>query len=314
MVAAALPFIFHVSSLHQSPSDMCSVLHDAHADLLAQTAHSGAVLIRGLPKVGANEFREAIAALGLAPLRYAGGDAPRTHIVDGVYTSTSLPPEREISMHNEKGYSNAYPELVAFYCSKAATKGGETPLCDGRLLLEALPRDLVSRFESLGVTYIQNLQSVRGSTKTWQETFETDDQNTVNVQLNAIGATFQWQSGVLRVLETVPAVITHDINGQRAFFCQADRWHHSHLPPPVRSALLADRKPEELYHHCRFGDGSEIPETLLEKIRSEKLRLKTTFTWEEGDILLVDNALCLHGRNSFEGERHILACLANRRP
>jgi alpha-ketoglutarate-dependent taurine dioxygenase len=48
----------------------------------------------------------------------------------------------------------------------------------------------------------------------------------------------------------------------------------------------------------------------LDEIREVYRKAAVTFTWEKGDILMLDNFLASHGRESFVGPRKILVAMA----
>ena len=110
----------------------------------------GALLLRGFAVDGAADFaRVAQQAARLfpdprpdateaGPLRsYAGGDSPRTNVLQGVYTSTDAPASSDIALHNEMSFDPRWPSKVMFYCEQAPGSGGETPLADSRAVLAA---------------------------------------------------------------------------------------------------------------------------------------------------------------------------------
>ena len=49
---------------------------------------------------------------------------------------------------------------------------------------------------------------------------------------------------------------------------------------------------------------------MLEHIRDAYAQEKTLFTWQRGDILLLDNVLLAHGRSPFAGTRKIVVAMA----
>jgi alpha-ketoglutarate-dependent taurine dioxygenase len=101
----------------------------------------------------------------------------------------------------------------------------------------------------------------------------------------------------------------HPVTGERLWIGQADHWHPSGLNPAVR-AEMSRRMPEsEFPFNAFFGDGGGLDESALalvrEAIRAEIVR----YSWEKGDVLVCDNLLVSHGRDSFEGERKVYVTL-----
>jgi alpha-ketoglutarate-dependent taurine dioxygenase len=58
-----------------------------------------------------------------------------------------------------------------------------------------------------------------------------------------------------------------------------------------------------------FGDGSDIPMSTKENVLKVIDSHTWTFEWQRRDVLIIDNLLYWHGRNSFKGKRKILAGL-----
>ena len=48
--------------------------------------------------------------------------------------------------------------------------------------------------------------------------------------------------------------------------------------------------------HARFGDGSEISAEDLAAVRAAYRASEVLFPWQEGDFLVLDNEMALHGR------------------
>lgn len=71
--------------------------------------------------------------------------------------------------------------------------------------------------------------------------------------------------------------------------------------------LGEDKLPTNAY----FGDGSPIPVEALDTVRRLLWDQATFFTWQQGDVLMLDNYSVCHGRNTFEGERRILVAMTS---
>jgi hypothetical protein len=87
-------------------------------------------------------------------------------------------------------------------------------------------------------------------------------------------------------------------------------FHVSNLSAPVREALLAEFKDDELPRNAFYGDGSAIESSVLDEIRETYKATAIAFPWQRGDILMVDNFLVSHGREPFAGPRKVLVALA----
>jgi muconolactone delta-isomerase len=207
-------------------------------------------------------------------------------------------------------YSREYPALIAFYCEIPPEVGGATPLADCRRVLRSLPPELVDRFRTRRLRYVQNLHAGAGLGRSWRDTFETDDRDEVEAILARRGAELQWKAdGSLRVAEVVDPIIAHPSSGELVFFCQAHLWHASSLDPRTRDALRKLVPEEDHYHTCTFGDGSPIGEDDLGEIRRALDAAAIELPWQRHDVLVLDNLLIAHGRRPFQGPRRVLVAM-----
>lgn len=62
---------------------------------------AGAVLLRGFDVKTANDFNDVVEAFGYEELPYAGGAAPRSHVVGRVFTANESSLDRNIPFHQE---------------------------------------------------------------------------------------------------------------------------------------------------------------------------------------------------------------------
>lgn len=292
------------------PGAVVDWLHQYRDRLLGEAAECGAVLLRGLGLGGPTGFEPAARALLGELSSYRGGDSPRQRLAPGVYTSTSLPGDREIPLHNEMSYSNAHPAHVLFFCESPALRGGATPLLDGRWLLHHVPERLARRAREVGLRYVQRMPDGRGLGKPWQATFETDDRHKVEGLLERREVEFEWRpDGSLVTAEIVSPVVRHPLTGAEAWFSQLDQWHASMIDRETQE--LIEELGELRYHDVYYGDGAVIDAAEVARLRAVARSRQVVIPWEQGDILLIDNLVTLHGRQPFEGNgRRVLVAMA----
>ncbi len=243
-------------------------------------------------------------------LAYVHGNSPRTKIGNNIYTSTEYPPEIAISMHNELSYATRWPARLLFFCETAAATGGATPLTDGARWFSSLDREVRDGFSS-GIRYIQNLPNGHGLGKSWQDTFETGDRNTVEDYLSAAGATWEWTTSGLRVSQVRPATTRHPLTGAEVWFNQADQWHLATLEDEIAVALAQIMPEEDMPQSVRFADGTPIPDDFVLQIRDRGFESAVDVEWRSGDVLLIDNVLVAHGRRTFTGSRRVLVAMSD---
>jgi alpha-ketoglutarate-dependent taurine dioxygenase len=266
----------------------------------------GAVLFRGFDLSGAADF-ESVAATIASDLFAEYGDLPPEAASERIYGSTPYPPDKTILFHNESSHLSSWPLRQFFFCVVPAQDRGETPLLDCRAVCDALDPDILDQFARKGLTYVRNFSE--GIDVPWQEFFHTDEKSDVERMCAEGGMTCEWTEEGLRISQAAQAVTTHPRTGERIFFNQVQLHHVSCLDPETRTALRQLFADEDLPRNVYFGDGSPIPDELIDKIGETYEDLCVEFAWQAGDLIAVDNMLVAHARRPFGGERKILVAM-----
>jgi alpha-ketoglutarate-dependent taurine dioxygenase len=268
-----------------------------------------AILFRGFGVEDSSAFQSCAAALSPELLSYTERAAPRQEVHDRVYTSTEYPADQCIPLHHEMSYSHMWPMKLWFYCAQPAAEGGCTPITDDRKVIGLIDERIRDEFLKKGVMYVRNFGE--GADMPWQEVFQTEDRHVVEKYCEETFIEFEWRSqGRLRTRQVRQVMVKHPETGDEVWFNHAHLFHVSNLEPAVRQALLKEFRDDELPRNAFYGDGSQIPDATLEAIRRTYSDAAVRFPWRKGDLLLVDNILASHGRDSFSGERRTLVAMA----
>jgi alpha-ketoglutarate-dependent taurine dioxygenase len=274
-------------------------------DIKASLLNVGALLFRGFESIDIPKFEQLLRIVGGEPLEYVYQSTPRTRVSGNIYTSTEYPPHQRIPFHNEMSYSREWPLKIGFYCVTAPRTGGETPLADSRKVFEQIDPSVRATFERKGVMYLRNYGE--GLDLPWQQVFQTEDRATVERYCEKAGITCEWKSGDrLATYQVCKAAATHPLTGAHVWFNQAHLFHISALEEEVQTLLTRAVSEDDLPRNARYGDGSAIDRSTLDHIRGVYDGQHIQFSWQEGDILLLDNMLMAHGRNPFVGPRRIV--------
>jgi alpha-ketoglutarate-dependent taurine dioxygenase len=283
-----------------------------HRDALRATllAH-GAVVLTGLglrDDVDAGAALRTLAPGGLLPEREAF--APRQAYPGGVHSATKWPAHQQMCLHHELSYGTWLPGTMVFACVVAPSSGGATVVADAAAVLDALPPDLVARFEREGWRLDRSYNDDIGAP--WSEAFGTDDPDAVERYCRDNAIEFAWQpGGGLRTRQRRPAVVRHPVTGVRCWFNQVAFLNEHTLDPEVREFLVEMYGEDALPFTTRFGDGSPVGEDVVALINGVYEQHTLREPWRAGDLLLVDNVRSAHGREAYEGTRSVLVGMAD---
>lgn len=283
-----------------------------HKPLIEQELlNHGAILFRGFGNETVEHFSQFVRAIAIDVLDYQERAAARTQVASQIFTSTEYPADQSIPLHHEMSYSHNWPSKIWFYCRQPAAAGGRTPIADDRKVIGMLSPMIKKLFLERGVMYVKNYGE--GLDLSWQDAFQTEDRATVERYCREAMMECEWRSGGrLRTRALRHVMVTHPKLGTTVWFNHAHMFHLSNLSAPVREGLLSQFAEDEVPRNAFFGDGSSIPDSLMEHVRETYRRATVGFDWERGDILLLDNFLASHGRDPFKGPREILVAMAER--
>jgi alpha-ketoglutarate-dependent taurine dioxygenase len=199
---------------------------------------------------------------------------------------------------------------MLFACLRAPTGGGATPVAGSPAVLQALPKELVERFERVGWLLIRNYHEDIGASLA--EAFGSDDRRAVEGYCRAHAIRFEWQAdGSLRTWQRRSAVVRHPLTGRRCWFNQIAFLNEWTMAPDLREYLVEVYGAEGLPFNTRYGDGDPIGEDVVHAINAVYDSNTVREPWQAGDLLLVDNLGAAHGREPFEGPREVLVAMAD---
>jgi hypothetical protein len=273
-------------------------------------ARRGFALLRGTGVADAASFASAVAALGIETEdRY--GDLPHEGESPGVFRTTEYPPSESIFFHSEASHMARAPRLITFACIEPAAVGGTTPLSDNARALAALPRDIVHMLEIEGLRYERTF--IPGLDVSWETFFGTNDRSLAAERATAEGLAFYRDSdGVPRAIACRRAILVQR-GGLFCLFQQIALHHPAFLDSDLR-ADLAQVCGSVMPRNVALGSGAPLPDSWAIAIHDAQCRAALAFTWEPGDVLVVDNVRMSHARAPFEGPRRHLVMLSRLSP
>lgn len=268
----------------------------------------GAILFRGFDVSNAPDF-ESVAGAIAGDLFSDYGDLPHERESDRVYGSTPYPPDQMILFHNESSHLSSWPLRQFFFCVTPAPDRGETPLLDCRKVLKAFDPAIREKFARTGLRYVRNFSE--GIDVPWQDFFHTTDKAEVEANCSAAGMACEWTSEGLRISQQAEAVRVHPRTGEEIFFNQIQLHHISCLDSETRGALSQLFSAEDMPRNVYFGDGTPIPDSVVDEIGELYEDLCVEFPWQSGDLIAVDNMLVAHARRPFSGPRKLLVAMGH---
>lgn len=277
------------------------------AGVLDGMRENGAVVLRN-PGHSADDFENMCDALMTAIVHQATGTLERDVVRDDGKTSTVNLGQDAIPFHREGSYAPNSPQLLALYCIHPAAAGGQTVLCDGAKLREALPEDIRAFVDTARLCWSWDAPPDRWQPALGAKTVEQAKQAVSYLQKNLPSDESlegEFSGEILKGTYQVPCVVTSKLSNRKSF-------SNSLLIHHYRAASSLFRK--DLFH-ATLGDGSSFPLDTLAQIYDYSQRIQYVTGWQQGDILMFDNVRMMHGREAFEDpERRILIKMGHWRP
>jgi hypothetical protein len=204
-----------------------------------------------------------------------------------------------IPLHREGSYAPGCPDLLMLYCVRPADPddpGGQTNLCDGVELLDALPQNIQEFVGSAVLNW-----SWSATPERWRTTLGVDNPEAALARLNKMTARLpswekleaEFEGDVLKGVFQTLCVIPTRWGGKRSF-CNSLLIYH------YRQAT--ESYPKHQYVPT-MGDGMSFPHDMLAKISGYANDRTHSTHWQANDILIFDNSRYMHGRTGFKDTR-----------
>lgn len=282
-----------------------------------------AILFRHFPIKNRNDLEATVKTLVNEKdiLDYRGGTSPREKMGEGIYSSTKMPFFLKIPLHSEMAYRKKFPKKIMFFCEKAPSVGGETPIVDIRKVYQDIPSSIRNKLESEGIIYYRHLKNFTPLRKfltrlnpmiemgTWQFVFKTNDADDVNRYASENHYLTEWLKDGSVILKThLPARLEDKAWFNSFHFFQVHHRIWGKLITPFAKLILTLSGARDM--SATTGKLLKLSKQEISQIVDAYENNMTAFKWQEGDLLYLDNTRTAHGRNPYLGSRRILVSLA----
>jgi len=157
------------------------------------------------------------------------------------------------------------------------------------------------------MSYLPDRSSPKRIYTSWQERFRVDTKEEVNEFCKKNGYTTEWNDdGSILYYKKVNAAIKYPETKEDLWFNQIHSHHGSYfLTNPI---FMKTPLPALKFYpfHSAYGDGDEIEEEVMQKIRKINWDCSKGIRYEPGDVLVLENRLVQHGRIGFKGDQRKL--------
>jgi len=285
-----IPILYPTSSL----PTLTSVVD--HTNVFAACLLSGAVLLRGFPDAHDSTCLQTI--LPDHDFAYAGGAAPRTRVTEGIMTVSDAP--TTIPFHHELAHAAQRPSHLLLHAMSPSATGGETVLADSR----RLARYVKQRWPHVtcdlddGVVYRRTIPDETDPTspigRSWQDVFGVATRVDAERIMAMDRMSWRWSGdGLWTQSPPLPAFRHHPRSGECAFYnsliASYIGWNDGRNTGNASILFAKNERP--------------IPVDFVEDVQRVAWEGRYECSWEQGDVLMVDNAITMHAHKPCAGNR-----------
>jgi len=278
-----------------------------HSELIDLAFHHGAVLFRNFGTETDHDFDRFIQAFNLENFHYEQSlsNAVRFNRTERVFTANEAPADVKIFLHHEMAQTPFYPSRLFFFCEQPAETGGATPICRSDVLVVRLQEQhpqFIADLITKGLKYRNILPDQddpqSGMGRSWRSTFHADTPEQCEANMAEIGYTGEWRDDG-SLVSTTPVLdgIRSLADGRQTFFNQ------------LIAAYRGWGSDENSGPPITYGDGTPLDHVAVTAACEIADELTFNVPWQQGDVVLVDNYVTMHARQTFTGTRKILASL-----
>jgi len=311
----------------QTTDEQLQYLKENAMDLKQKMQDCGAVIFRDFELMKSQDgFQDFYNALGMKVCLDPLHSVSARPTVDGkknspVYEAVNKESRKNffIGMHNEFVGTRA-PRAAAFVCFKAAETGGEFLIADGRKMFRDLSPELVEELYTRGIRYsVMELPFfgwVDGLPGILQKPVMDAIKGVASAAINSkvdFEVELRWGEGGydnIKMLQArappQPPIVVHPVTGDPTWFCNVHS-HSSKLRKERESVYGAERFEDGASQINKsdmfFGDDGDLSDSALKEMDEITYKNMKYVKMTEGDVVLLDNYKCMHGRNVFDGTR-----------
>jgi alpha-ketoglutarate-dependent taurine dioxygenase len=221
-----------------------------------------------------------------------------------------------VGLHIENGNTPFPPEYVGFYSAKSAKCGSQTTVCDGRELFNNMPDELQQRWAQK-VTVSRQLPAHLWRKYVAAQHPDVNDVSEVKEKhladfiavnpnqrgtINSDGS-LDYELDISPCLANQREALSHKVD----FSSPITSASASSLVSPLASPLaFANAILGPSFHYEKptytFFDGEQVSDLLIKQTADLAEKYTHEISWQDGDVVLIDNKRVLHGRRAVNGE------------